>query len=147
MTRPLRWRAAVHNADVLAEAGAALILASLAIRWLPFARVLALAGWQGAPRRVDAALARRARWAVDRLADVVPWRAVCFQRGLALHWILRRRGMASLLHYGVGREGDGVSAHVWVSLDGAVLIGAEEAALHPCLLVRPLPLPVDAPAT
>ena len=135
-TQP-RWRRLWRNLDVLAEAGAALLLASFAIRWLPFTRVLRLADWRGPARRAAGTeLSARARWAVDRLADAVPWRAVCFQRGLALHWMLRRRGLPSLLHYGVGRT-DGVSAHVWVSLDGKVLIGGAEAARHPGMLVRP----------
>lgn len=128
---------ALRHADVLAEAGMALVLATLAIRLLSFAHVLRLAGWRGQAGSSSLDAARCARWAVDRLADAAPWRAVCFQRGLALHWMLRRRGLPSLLHYGVGREKDGVSAHVWVSLDGAILIGGEEAAKHPCLLVRP----------
>ena len=136
---PARWHNVWRNADVLIEGGAALTVASLAIRWLPFTRVLRLADVKGpASQSGSLATMRRARWAVGRLADLAPWRAVCFQRGLALHWMLRRRGLPSLLHYGVGRDGDRVTAHVWVSLDGQILIGGEEAARHPCLAIRPV---------
>ena len=77
---------------------------------------------------------RRVRWAVQAWARHVPWRAVCFQQGLALHWMLRRRGVASVLLYGVAkRGGEGLAAHVWVDVDGATVIGGEEAPNFVCL--------------
>lgn len=130
----------LRSVPVLVEALPALIAASLAIRWLPFRRVMALADWAGTrPTPEDTApRVRRVRWAVERWANIAPWRAVCFQRGLAAHWMLRRRGIPSFLHYGIdGRAESGISAHVWVVLDGKPLLGGSEAARHTCVSIRP----------
>ena len=119
---------------MLAEALAALALASLAIALLPFRRVAAAAS---APVRktapADAEIIRRVRSAVKAWASRVPWRAVCFQKGLALHWMLRRRGIRSVLLYGARSDGDGLAAHVWVDVDGETVIGGDEAPNFACL--------------
>ena len=117
------------NWPLLAEALAALAVASLAIALLPFRRVAAAASRAGARAgRVDASAARRVTWAVEAWARRVPWRAVCFQRGLAVHWMLRRRGVASVLLYGAAlRPETGLAAHVWVEVGGETVVGGEEA--------------------
>ena len=133
------------NARLLGEALLSLAAASLAIRLLPFRRTAELmAGSAGRASPLDPAardrIANRCRWAVAYLADRVPWRAVCFQRGLALHWMLRRRGIPSTLHYGVaqgGGGGEGLRAHVWVSAGERVLMGGEEAPKFACLATFP----------
>jgi hypothetical protein len=130
------------NKKVLAEAVASLAAASLSIRLLPFRRTAAIMG-NGAPIRPlnDAArdrLVAQCRWAVDRWADRVPWRAVCFQRGLALHMMLRRRGIASVLHYGVAQDGaKGLRAHVWVSVGGRTVMGGADAPDYACVASFP----------
>ena len=79
-------------------------------------------------RRADAEEIRHIRWALAATARRVPWRAVCFQQGLAAHWMLARRGCASTLHYGVGKKSDGaLVAHVWVRSDETDVIGCAEA--------------------
>ncbi len=69
----------------------------------------------------------RIAWAVQRVSDRVPFRSVCFHRGIAAQQMLKRRGIASMLHYGVAktREGRVLQAHVWVSSDGRDVIGGE----------------------
>ncbi|HEX8380681.1 MAG TPA: lasso peptide biosynthesis B2 protein [Allosphingosinicella sp.] len=129
-------RARLRPSDwlMLAEALAALALASLAIALLPFRRVAAAAS---APARksapADAEIIRRVRSAVKAWGSRVPWKAVCFQKGLALHWMLRRRGIRSVLLYGAKRDSAGLSAHVWVDVDGETVIGGEEAPNFACL--------------
>lgn len=119
---------------MLAEALAALALASLAIALLPFRRVAAAASATGRKSpRADPESVRRARSAVTGWSRRVPWRAVCFQKGLALHWMLRRRGIPSVLLYGARRDGDGLAAHVWVDVDGETVIGGEESPNFACL--------------
>jgi hypothetical protein len=128
------------NRRLLAEALPALVLASLAVKLAPFRRVAAWARGRGGDGGVqmDEAMLRKARWAVEAWARRVPWRAVCFQKGLALHWMLRRRGVASVLHYGVAKEeGAGLKAHVWVSVAGRPVIGGEEAGGFACLATFP----------
>ncbi len=132
---------------LLLEALPTLAWASLAIAILPFRRVAATAAL---PRReqsrANRATARKIVWAVDAWARRVPWRAVCFQRGLAVHRMLRRRGYNSVLHYGVAQaEPTGLAAHVWVSIAGQAVIGGEEAPKFACLATFP-PEPGSAAA-
>jgi hypothetical protein len=133
-TRPRRTRPRLSDAPMLAEALAALTLASLAIALLPFRRVAAAASARGPKAaRTDPEAVRRARSAVTGWSRRVPWRTVCFQKGLAVHWMLRRRGVPSVLLYGARRDGDGLAAHVWVDVEGETVIGGDEAPNFACL--------------
>jgi hypothetical protein len=114
----------------------------MAIKMLPFRRTAELMGLR--PTGLDANRADRnrivaqCRWAVRSWADRVPWRAVCFQRGLALHVMLRRRGIPSVLHYGVAQNPEeGLRAHVWLSVDGTAMLGGEEAGGFTCVATFP----------
>ena len=110
----------------IAEAGAALAAASLLTRLLPFKRYIGLGALRraGGPRPADRDMAR----IVDALADRLPFRAVCLQRGLALQWMLRRRGVDAILHYGIQltEAGEELAAHVWVSVGDEVILGAPQ---------------------
>jgi len=138
--RRLRRLGAV-NFRLLAEALPALVLASAAIRLVPFKRLAARAsrpGRQGAAP--DETFLRKLGWSVDAWGARVPWRALCFERGLAVHRMLRRRGVASVLHYGVARDSAGeLLAHVWVTVAGRPVIGGEEAPRFACVARFPEP--------
>jgi len=124
---------------LLAEGLVVLAFASLAIRLLPFRTVVRAAAALGRPARSDPSddlQIRKTRWAVVAAARRVPWKAVCFQRGLAVHFMLRRRGIPSFLHYGVSQS-DGLKAHVWVSASGRDVVGGEEARDFICLATYP----------
>jgi hypothetical protein len=130
------------NWRLLGEALVTLATASLAIKLLPFRRTVELMQGEGDHSQPDPATAERltnqCRWAVTRWADRVPWRAVCFQRGLALHLMLRRRGIPSTLHYGVAQDGPkGLRAHVWITSAGRPVLGVQEAAGFACLATFP----------
>ena len=123
-------RVGAANLRLLAEALPALIVASAAIRLRPFRKVAESAsrGVAAGGLPVDEAFLRKVRWSVNAWGDRVPWRAVCFQRGLAVHMMLRRRGIASVLNYGVAQSAEeGVKAHVWITVGGRPVIGGEEA--------------------
>lgn len=127
---------------LLAEALATLAASSLAIKLAPFRRVVQAAASSERPaagdERRQAEIVKQARWAVGAWADRVPWKAVCFQRGLALHLMLRRRGVPSVLHYGVAQIPErGLSAHVWISSRGQIVLGGEEADRFACLASFP----------
>jgi hypothetical protein len=133
-------RVARTDGLLLAEALATLALASLAIKLLPFRRVAAMAGGAGRPASPPQgeAEAKKVRWAVHAWGRRVPWRVVCFQRGLAAHLMLRRRGLPSLLHYGAAAAAEGeLSAHVWVTLEGKDIMGGEEASKFALLATFP----------
>ena len=132
------WR----GGSLLAEAALTLTVASAAIALLPFprlCRLLAMRMPRLSPSLGDERHAiDRARWAVEAAARRLPWRIVCFQKGLAYHLMMRRRGIATLLHYGVAIDGQkGLQAHVWISHRGQDVMGGEAAAGFKCLLTYP----------
>ena len=121
------------NRRALVEAFVTLAAASVAIRLLPFRRTALLMAKRAVTKRATPvsqdATVNQCRWAVNAWADRVPWRAVCFQRGLALHLMLRRRGIVSVLQYGVAQDvAKGLQAHVWVEAGGRLVMGGENAA-------------------
>ena len=123
MSEPRRW-------GLAAEAAGWLVLAGLALRLTTFARLAAAAGRpQEHGRGGDpAAAAADIGWAVDAAARRAPWTPRCFERGLAAHFMLRRRGWDPTLCYGARSDDSlGPSAHVWVRLEGRDVIGGEEA--------------------
>ena len=119
--RPLLAR---RHWGTIAEAGVALAAASVLTRLLPFHRYIGL-GARSLQARAGAEPRDTAR-IMDAIARRVPFRAVCLQKGLALQWMLRRRGVNAVLHYGIQlkKTGEELEAHVWVSADGKVLLGA-----------------------
>lgn len=113
---------------LLAEAGLAIIGASLAIRLLPVRR---LASWMSAPVAGSPApeqtIAQLVR-ALKAWSRRLPWRTRCFEEGLSAHWMLRRRGLASTLHYGAATIDGELQAHVWVKSGSAEVTGCETAS-------------------
>ena len=64
--------------------------------------------------------------AVRSVARRLPFRALCFEQGLALQRMLRRRGVDAHLNYGIGKKGvDHIEAHVWVTVGERVVIGEQ----------------------
>lgn len=55
----------------------------------------------------------------------MPFRANCFERGLAAMWLLRRRGVATSLHYGMAKQDGQFVSHVWVTVGDRGVIGCE----------------------
>ena len=121
---------------LVTEAMATLLSASAAIRFLPTRRVFRLAARPlGAKKAVDI---RDVVWAIEAVAARVPWTTVCFQKGLALQTMLRRRGIDARLHYGVGFDSSrAIRAHVWVSAEGDIVIGGREAPDFQILATMP----------
>jgi hypothetical protein len=123
------------------EALGALTAASAAIKFLPFRVVVRTMSFGSARQeRAPADHGQRVievRRAVKRASTRLPWTIVCFPEGLAVHWMLRRRGAPSLVHYGLRQSQSRLSAHVWVTLGGAVVVGEETDDRHTCVAVFP----------
>ena len=47
--------------------------------------------------------------------------ATCLRQALLVHWLLRRRGFAPELKFGVRNHADVFDAHAWVDLQGVAL--------------------------
>jgi Transglutaminase-like superfamily len=112
----------------LREAAVMLVLARLAVRFVPPAHIFAWANRP--PRRIYRFAADEAgwiSWAVENLG-ARPWmNALCLPRALAAHAMLRRRGIASRLCLGVAREGGDLAAHAWVEIGKEKIVGGSEA--------------------
>jgi Transglutaminase-like superfamily len=110
------------------EAAVMLVLARLAVRFVPPARLFA---WAERPlrrvRRFAVDEAGWVAWAVEELA-AKPWTsAPSLPRALAAHAMLRRRGIASRLCLGVAREGAEVASHAWIEIGQDKIVGGARA--------------------
>lgn len=126
------WQLSWPDRLLLVEAVLFLAIAGLAIAVLPFRRIGLLAGRPirrpELPRAVRLNKVRHIRWAVASSAVRVPWRALCFQQGLAAQLMLRRRGIPAVLYYGANQDDQsGLYAHVWVRDGDVDVIGGEIA--------------------
>lgn len=112
----------------LREAFVTVVLAQLAVRFIPAARVFA---WANRPlRRSNRFASDEAKWiswAVETVG-AKPWmNALCLPRALAAHAMLHRRGIASRLCLGVARDGHDLAAHAWVEVGGREIISNPDA--------------------
>lgn len=101
----------------LREATLTLALTRLAVRFVPASRVFAWANRR--PRRVNRFATGEVEWvswAVEIIGNKSWMNALCLPRALAVHAMLRRRGIASRICLGVARDGKQLIAHAWVEL-------------------------------
>ena len=121
------WRLPARHRILLVQVAANLALVSAALALLPFKRAIRLGAVRSRPGLTGEA--EDVIWAVEAVAKRAPWRTVCIHKGITAQRLLRRRGLDAKLHYGIGHGhgGDGLAAHVWVSLEDISLIGGEEA--------------------
>ena len=132
------WRLSWQDQLLLLEAVLWLAVAGFAIAVLPFRHIGLLAARPvlrlKLPYHARLDKVRRIRWAIMSTATRVPWRAMCFQQGLAAQLMLRRRGIPSVLYYGAAQdESSGLRTHVWVR-DGKVDVIGGEVAHHFAIL-------------
>jgi hypothetical protein len=129
-----RWRALrSEQKRLLVEAFVTLLAARVALVLLPVRRIFR---WLERPLRSAATpqqlqIVERIRWAVLTVARYGPLSFVCFPQALAAHAMLRRRGVGSVMHYGVRRSADRqMRAHTWLEVDNRMLLGGESALLY-----------------
>lgn len=119
---------------LMAEAAFWLAYARLALLLLPFRQVAKGLGTLGRPTEdtappgsdADLQLARDIGWAVARTAGYVPFKALCLQQAIAARIMLRRRGVQSVLHFGVAparSPADRLESHAWLDAGGAKVTG------------------------
>jgi len=125
---PLRNHDRRAPAALLAEAGAAIVAASVAIRMTEFRELAARLDRPPSAQRVaDPETAYWVRRAVLAWGRRLPWRAKCFEQGLAAAWMLRRRGLAYTVHYGAAKREGRLDAHVWVTSGETPVVGCENS--------------------
>ena len=114
---------------LFAEAWLSLCLAALHLKLRPFERVMRCKPGREVARAVGPEIGRLV-WAVAAAQRRSWLRAKCIESALALRAMLQRRHVGSTLHYGVRNAPDEyLQAHVWLSVDGQIVIGGETAAL------------------
>jgi hypothetical protein len=126
-----RYRA-LSAADrwLVVEAAMLLAVARLGIASVPFPvlrRALDRSGhiFRRRPHGESESSVARLAWAVAAVARRVPFRSTCLVESLAADAMLRRRGYASEIRFGVrAPSGGDLAAHAWVEHEGAVVFGA-----------------------
>lgn len=120
---------------LVAEAVACLLAARLALLFIPFPRLAgrlgrfvppgdARAATATAAGADEARLASEIAWAVTRAARYVPFGAVCLPQAMAARFMLGRRGIASVLHFGAAKGRDKpFDAHAWLDAAGVEVTG------------------------
>jgi hypothetical protein len=107
----------------LREAVLMLALARFAVHFVPASHIFSWANHR--PRRIKRFAIGEVdwvAWAVERIGNK-PWMsALCLPRALAVHAMLRRRGIASRLCLGVARDGQKLIAHAWVETGHTTVI-------------------------
>lgn len=136
----MRWLARVAQrtpADWLLALEALSLLTAfrLALAWFPATTILGRLTQGGKAQGSYSAtskqmrVAQRVQWAVGAAARHSPIELVCFPQALAGYWMLRRRGVAATLVYGVARsETAELQAHTWLSVGDSILLGGDTAA-------------------
>lgn len=131
MTILARWNAlGPVRRRLLLRAVAALCIASLKVRLVPFARIAAGLGTMRMPRPeamgdpADQLRARHIRWAIDAAARRLPFQCACLARALAAHAIARAHGLTPVLHMGAERGQQGrAETHAWLTAAGVGVTG------------------------
>jgi hypothetical protein len=121
---------------LLIEAAIWLLVARIALLAVPFPQLARRLGAFVPPTDERVSLAQRVAspqaaqlaedigWATTRAARHVPFKAVCLPQAMAARIMLRRRGVASVLHFcaAKGRE-KAIDAHAWLDAAGVEVTG------------------------
>lgn len=111
----------LHRLRVV-EAAAAMTLASVMLRLLPFRMVVRLVGGveNGHPAGMAATdpVAVAVGHAIRAAARRLPWKPVCLPQALAASLMMRRRAIPSHLCLGVQCKDGAIAAHAWLTVGG-----------------------------
>jgi hypothetical protein len=105
---------------LMVEALVLLAFARLAVLFLPFRWVAKLLGRQAAETGLqhdpqNALVIERVCWMLPTVARNVPWESKCLDQALAAKVMLRRRGIATTVYFGVQHDDHGrLAAHAWL---------------------------------
>lgn len=110
----------------LAEAWLALLVADLALRLVPIGRLQTritspLRPAAGAEESTELARAQHISELVGIAARHHLYPMRCLRQAVALQWMLKRRGIATVLRIGVQRGGAELHAHAWLEHAGQPL--------------------------
>ena len=110
----------------------------LAVRWVPFLRIVSWMRLEPGetPTQPAPAVAGQIGWAVRGVAARTPWQSACLVQALAAARMLQRRRLAATLYLGAARNParrDELQAHAWLRCGALVLTGESESRHFPVL--------------
>jgi transglutaminase superfamily protein len=142
---PVRPSNRVRAAIEAASAAAALAVADVLVRMVPFGRIARRVEGpirRGASDHPTALAAPRVAWAVAAAQRRLPWNVPCLATALAANRLLAWRGVASEVWLGVrASPAVNVDAHAWLVADGHVVTGRSGSSAY-----EPLYALVTSPA-
>jgi hypothetical protein len=112
-----------------------LVGARLRLRFLPFSRIgkrlgrfvapddPGVAARRSAADHAQRRLAHQVGWAVSATASTAPLRSVCLPQAMAAKVMLDRRGIASIVHFGMAPGDPRREGHVWLEAAGIGITG------------------------
>lgn len=123
------------------EATLGLIVAKLLVHTVPFRWFAPRLGrsQHETPRTIAPAaraLAVDISWAVQAAARHLPLGFVCLPQAMAAQWMLRRRGLATTMYFGVAFKADArdsLLAHAWLRAGDKIVTGENEMSRHPAI--------------
>ena len=134
---------------LLAEAALSLLAVRLALKFVSFPSLARRFGSLVAPtdprmlkqtiaNSDQVRIAKEVGWAVTRAARYVPFRAACLPQAIAAQTMLRRRGVACMMHFGAARGLETkFYTHAWLDAAGVEVTGypvAERLAEIACFV-------------
>ena len=125
----IKQRRSAADLLLFAEAWLALAAVSLRLGFVPFGKVMRARAQYSFRTMSQHELARMV-WAVKAAGRRSWLRSKCIESAVALRSMLRRRGVAATLHYGIRQTAaEGLEAHVWLSVEGRTVLGGATAPL------------------
>lgn len=124
----IEWRLAIEALVLLAVSRTVLRVLPfrIAVRWLGLRRGSGM-DREGADGTATASIVHLVADAVRRAASVAPFRAVCLQQAVAAALMLRLRGYAVHVHFGVAKDANGgLIAHAWSRCQGVLVTGGHQ---------------------
>lgn len=68
---------------------------------------------------------------VERIARATWWRSMCLEKALAGKWMLRRRGIPSIMYVGMAKRDGEFLGHAWLVREGQTVTGASNIIYAP----------------
>ncbi len=139
MTSELPQKRTIKEYMLFIEAWFFCAVARTLIFWMPFRKLLPLLGRQVNQEEAEIAasdqiasnddLLELIRISIRRACRRSPWRTKCFEQALSARMMLRRRGIKSIVHFGVRKSisdpKEELEAHAWLISSGVVVTGGE----------------------
>ena len=142
-------RSRLTRLPLFLEGFCCLVFAKAAVRLFPFPWLMrkVAAPSESAIEEAHLEIVTSVGWAVATAARrLAPW-AVCLPQAIAGHWMLRRRGIASAVCFGVGRDASAkLRSHAWLRTADRVVLGEKAMPAFTPIAEYPAGLPITYPS-